>query len=186
MGGYMLKPVGCRVLFSDRFILRPFKVSDSEMMYHFYLKDPEVCKYLEFNPYKNSYEVYKSVLSYLPRYKDPFYFHWAIEDKLNGYVIGSVSIHNINHLNLSGELGICISKLYWNKGVGKEVLSLVMEHGRKDIGIKQFYAYYLEGNISSRRLLKSLGLKEDNKNNKKIVKNGQLLDIYCLKLGYFN
>ena len=176
----MLKPLGSRILITERFILRPFKIQDCEMMYYFYLSDPIVCKYLEFNNYQNIQDVYNTLVMYINNYRDLFYFHWAIEEKTTGNVIGSVSIHNLNFNNLTGELGICLSRYYWKRGIGKEVLSKVMMYGFNEIGIKQFQAYYLEGNEASKALLKALGLKDNPKLTKRIKKKGAYYTAYCL------
>ena len=178
----MLNPIGSQILETKRFILRPFLLRDANMMYHFYLNDPFVCEYLEFEPYKTVEDVYKIVQVYVSNYHNPFYFHWAIVDKNNGYVIGSTSIHNIRHLEKSGELGICISRLYWKKGVGKEVLNRLIDYSLKDIGIVNLYAFYIEGNISSQKLLFSIGMEPYPRLNNYIVKKNEIRPLICMKL----
>lgn len=178
----MLQPLGSRILHSDRFILRPFVLEDTEMIFRSYLSDKDVCKFLEFNEYKSKEDVYQSLLINISRYQDPYYFHWAIVDKRNGFVIGSTSIHNINHCLLYGELGICLSKYYWHQGVGKEILSLIMDYGMQYIGFKHYQAFSFEENIVSRRLLLSLGLKESPENDRFLWKNGVKYRIKCLKI----
>jgi ribosomal-protein-alanine N-acetyltransferase len=181
----MLRPLGSKIIYSERFVLRPFSIYDGQMMYSLYLSDPEVCKYLEFNAYSSVDEVNKSLMTYILNYRNPFYFHWAIVDKTNGYVIGSASIHNINFNSRCGELGICISRYYWHKGVGKEVLSTIMEFGVKEVGFIEYEAYYMDGNVASMNLLKSFGFYESYDSNKIMIKNDNKFLIKKLKIKYF-
>jgi len=178
----MLNPIGTQILYTDRFILRPFRYEDAYSMYYFYLSDKDVCEYLEYEAYKNIKDVYSMLSVNIQKYKNPLYFHWAIVDKRNGYVIGSTSIHNINQNMLSCEIGICLSKLYWKKGVGKEVLSKIIEYAKYQIGFKELYAYYMEGNENSKYLLKSLGMEKIVKFDTHILKNGVIKKLFCLKL----
>lgn len=180
----MLLPLGSKILYTKHYILRPFIYNDAQMMY-FYLSDSEVCKYLEFNPVLNINQVYKEISVYLENYHNPFYFHWAIVDKTNGFVIGSTSIHNIDQYLQSGELGICLSRLYWRKGVGKEVLGKLMEFGVKEVGFKEFKAFYIEGNDASKYMLKGLGFNEKIKKERIFKKNGVNLIVKGLKIRYF-
>lgn len=181
----MINPIGSRVIYTERFILRPFVMSDAEMMLHFYLKDPYVCKYLDYEPYKDINEVYNTIKIYIQNYQNPFYFHWAIVDKRNGYVIGSTSIHNINHQTRDGEIGICLSRLYWGRGVGKEILSRVIEFAKKEVWINDIYGFYAEGNEASRRLMISLGMKEYAARDYLITKQGKKFEVKCLVLKTF-
>ncbi len=178
----MINPIGSKVMLTKRFILRPFVLSDAPMMFNFYLKDPDVCKYLEYEPYKNINEVYDMIKIYILNYQNPFYFHWAIVDRRNGYVIGSTSIHNVNSQTNEGEVGICLSKLYWKIGVGKEVLTTVIEFAKKEVGINDLYGFYMQGNVASERLMKSLGMREYSLRDYSIVKRGKKTKVKCLKL----
>lgn len=149
-------------------------------MFYFYLSDKDVCEFLEYEPYQSINEVYAMLEISLQRYRNPFYFHWAIVDKQNGYVIGSTSLHNINQK--SCEIGICLSKLYWHKGVGKEVLSKVIEYAKYNVGFEDIYAYYIEGNTNSEHLLIKLGMERHKEKDTKITKKGIIKKLFCVKL----
>jgi len=51
-------------------------------------------------------------------------------------LIGNVGLIDINHIHGSAEIGIFIGdKSYWNKGYGKEALSLLIDYSYKKLNL---------------------------------------------------
>lgn len=119
----MLNHKGTMSLETERLKLRKFNQEDAEDMYNNWASDAEVTKYLTW-PTHSSIEVTKRVVGmWIDDYENGEYYQWAIELKETGQVIGSISLMNIdNHIG-NCEIGYCIGKEFWNKGIVTEAFS---------------------------------------------------------------
>lgn len=88
---------------------------------------------------------------------------WAIEHKKSQKVIGSISIWNINLEQQTGELGYGIIPEYQSKGLMKEALSCVVEHGFVVMKLRILEAYTEENNIKSIKLLEGCNFTETSR-----------------------
>lgn len=50
------------------------------------------------------------------------HYQWAIEFKETGEIIGNIGLLEINKNDENCEVGYCIGKTFWNKGIMTEVL----------------------------------------------------------------
>ena len=60
-----------------------------------------------------------------------------------------------------------------------------MDFGVKEVGFIEYEAYYMDGNVASMNLLKSLGFYESYDSNKIMIKNDNKFLIKKLKIKYF-
>ena len=73
-----LNHVGTRTLKTTRLVLRPFCLSDAQVMFDNWASDSDVTKFMMWEPHA-SVEVTQSILeSWMPLYEKPDYYHWAI------------------------------------------------------------------------------------------------------------
>lgn len=178
----MLNPLGTKIINTPRTILRPFREEDIIPLYHNYGSKPEVTKYLNWEVYKNIEQASFVVHSFIKGYSNPYYFNWAIIDKKNQMLIGSVSVHHIDLENDCGELGICISPLYWKQGIGYEVLSYIVEFAFKGIGVKRLESKVHVDNTASNALMKKIGMNLEGTLRKALKKNNKYYDINIYSL----
>ncbi len=82
-----------------------------------------------------------------------------------GRLIGYADIAKIQ--NESAEVGIAIGEsALWGKGLGTKVLTLLMDYGKEELGLKLFQAETNEVNDRSRRMLEKAGFHQiDMKGN---------------------
>lgn len=119
----MLNHKGTMSLETERLKLRKFNQEDAEDMYNNWASDAEVTKYLTW-PTHSSIEVTKRVVGmWIDDYENGEYYQWAIELKETGQVIGSISLMNIDNHIENCEIGYCIGKEFWNKGIVTEAFS---------------------------------------------------------------
>lgn len=109
---------------SERFYLRRFVKEDAIMMYENWASDPEVTKYLTWNPHQNLDET----IAYLDFVINTKQTNFAIVDKKTKEVIGSIANVKENVDYSFCEVGYCLSKKYWNQGVMTEVLTAYLEY----------------------------------------------------------
>ncbi len=173
----MLNHIGTKSLETNRLILRRFKMEDAQDMYNNWASDNEVTKYLTW-PTHTNIDVSKQVLAiWIEQYNDLQKYEWAIELKETGSVIGSIGLLNIDNQNENCEIGYCIGRLYWGKGITAEAAKAVINFGLKEVGFQRITGRHDCENTASGRVMQKCGLTHEgvlrkiNKNNK-----GELVD----------
>ena len=144
------------ILKTQRLVLRPWKESDAECLYHF-AKNPKIGPIAGWPPHKNveeSLEIIKTIFSKKETYAI------TIEDK----AIGSIALlfyPNTNHYwkDKGVELGYWIGEEYWGQGLTVEACQELIRHGFEDLNINKIYASFRDENHQSKRVLEKLGFK---------------------------
>jgi len=136
---------------TERLILRRFGISDLQDLYD-YLSDPDV---VEYEPYKTMTMIeVKSDLEYRISTDEMI----AVELKSNQKVIGNIYLGKRDFESL--EIGFVFNKDYWGKGYAKESCKKLMELAFSS-GIHRMYAECDPQNISSWKLLETLGFRRE-------------------------
>ena len=86
-----MEHIGTKPLETERLILRPFVQEDAAPMFHNWASDPEVTRFLTWPTHSDISVTIATINSWVKRYDDPAYYHWAIELKALGEPIGSIS-----------------------------------------------------------------------------------------------
>jgi [ribosomal protein S5]-alanine N-acetyltransferase len=155
----MLKHTGTKIIETERLILRPFKEEDAADMYNNWASDDEVTRYLSW-PTHSDIEVSKKVLKmWIDEYSSQENYNWAIEIKENGSVIGSIALMNIDNNIENCEIGYCVSKSCWNKGIMTEAFSTVINFAFKEPGFERITGRHHVDNAASGRVMEKCGLK---------------------------
>lgn len=173
----MITHTGTKVMETSRLILRPFKLSDAKMMYHNWACDDEVTKYLTWPTHSDVF-VTKTILQmWVDGYNDQEFYQWAIELKESGEVIGSLSLFGINNHDENAEVGYCIGREYWNKGIVSEAFNALIKLAFEEIGFARLTARHDVLNPASGRVMEKCGLTYEG-TLRKISKNqsGELVD----------
>ncbi len=121
-----MNKTGTQRIETPRLILRRFRIEDAGEMYRNWASDPEVTRFLTW-PVHTSAEVTESLLrEWTARYADGGYFNWAMESKETGEVIGNISVVRLNETTEAADIGYCMSRAFWGRGLMPEALSSVI------------------------------------------------------------
>lgn len=149
---------GTKRLETDRLILRRYTESDAEPMYTNWASDPEVSKFLTW-PTHASVEVTKSLVTdWITRYENPNYYNWVIELKENGEVIGNISGVEVIEKIEAIEIGYCMGKAWWGRGIMPEALRAVMNYLFEEVGMNRVCARHDVNNPKSGRVMQKAGM----------------------------
>jgi ribosomal-protein-alanine N-acetyltransferase len=173
----MLNHLGTIKLETERLILRRFEKEDYKEMFENWASDPEVTKYMTWPTHKNHYVTQDVLKTWTESYFHNDYYQWAIYIKEDDAVIGSISIMNIDEINLNCEIGYCIGRKYWNRGITTEAFNALIKLGFEKIGFERITARHDVDNIASGKVMEKCGLKYEG-TLRKILKNnkGKLVD----------
>ena len=183
-----MKHRGTKKLETDRLILRRFVIEDAEDMYNNWASDPEVVKYLTW-PAQSDIEGTKALLTeWIPKYENDDYYMWAVEYKENGELIGNISVVRFNEASESADVGYCMNRGLWGKGIMPEALKAVIDFLFDEVGLNRVAACHDTNNPGSGRVMAKAGmiregvLRQAGKNNNgicdevwySIIKSGRL------------
>lgn len=152
---------GTQTIETDRLILRRFTIDDAEDMYNNWASDPEVTKFLTW-PTHSSVDVSRYVLNdWVPHYEEGDYFNWAMELKENGQVIGNISVVEVKERAEAADMGYCMSRAYWGRGLMPEALKAVMDYLFDVVGLNRVAACHDVNNPKSGRVMDKAGMKRE-------------------------
>ena len=83
------------VLETERLVLRRMKRSDADDMFE-YASDPEVTRYLLWEPHADPRQTARYLAFIQSRYKSGEFFDWAVTDKRTGKMIGTCGFTRFN------------------------------------------------------------------------------------------
>jgi len=86
---------------------------------------------------------------------------FAITLREQGYLIGCISLENINRTYESAEIGYWIGKHYWRKGYCTEAAEAVVKYGFEVLGLNRIFAMHMTRNPRSGRVMQKIGLKHE-------------------------
>ena len=154
-----MNKTGTQRIETHRLILRPFRIEDAEDMFSNWASDPEVTRFLTW-PTHTDADVSRAVLnSWIPQYEDGSFFNWAIEWKENGSVIGNISVVRLIEETETADIGYCMSREYWGRGIMPEALRAVTDYLFDTIGVNRVTACHDVNNPKSGRVMQKAGLK---------------------------
>ena len=174
--------LGTRIIYTNRCILRRFELRDSLLVFNSYMSDKNIAKYLLNDEHKSVYETELLIREFIKNYNNLGYYNWVIVDKVNFYIIGTISLHEVDILNDKVEIGIIISSNYQNKGYAKEVLNRVINFAFFDLNVHRIEAKVMINNYNSNKTFKSLGFIYEGTIHSCVKKNLKYYDVnlYCL------
>jgi RimJ/RimL family protein N-acetyltransferase len=134
--------------------LSPINVNDAEKFTE-WLNDMEVIKHFSLYPNIISLENEREILTILSKEHN-----YSIIDMERNELIGNCGFLGIDHINQTAEIGIFIgNKTFWNKGYGKEALSLLIDYGFKALNFHNIMLRVYENNKGAVRCYEKIGFK---------------------------
>lgn len=174
-----MNKIGTKKLETARLILRRFTVDDAADMYQNWASDPEVTKYLTW-PCHTSVEATAGLLKkWVQSYEDGSVFQWAIALKETGAVIGSIAAVKLDETIDSVEIGYCMSRRYWGRGIMPEALRVVMNYLFDEALINRIAAIHDVNNPKSGRVMQKAGMLKEGVLRQAGRNNQGVCDLVC-------
>lgn len=157
----MLIHKGTQKIRTKRLLLRKYEMADAEQMFKNYATDPDVSKFLNWDPYENLEEVKAFLIDAIEEYKNPNTYHWAIESE--GEMIGGISAFNIIDRDSVCEVGYCLAKAYWNQGIISEALDAVLKYLFQEVNMHRIMAKHDVDNPASGKVMQKCSMTYEGK-----------------------
>lgn len=163
---------------TDRLLLRRFVIEDAFAMFKTWANDSDVTTYLTWQPHGNIEVTTEILKTWLRGYDDAKTYNWAITLKEKGRAIGSIAVVDFSFEYDRCEVGYCIGKDYWGKGIMTEALSGVLRYLLKTVGFNRVQAYCHIENTASGKVMQKAGMNYEGC-LREYVKNKQGLYVDC-------
>jgi ribosomal-protein-alanine N-acetyltransferase len=164
---------------TDRLILRPFELSDTEPLFKIILSDPEVARFMLYDVCPTLEAAYKRVDDWLNYFNSDVPGAWglfAVELQSSGELIGTIDFSETDKDARSAEAGYQFGKAWWGKGYATEALRAVISHCFENVGLKRIWANYDPRNPGSGKVMQKAGMFYEGTLRQCAVRKGELVD----------
>ena len=174
-----MNQLGSRVLTTQRLRLRPFCATDAEQAFSGWMSDPGVTKYLSWERHESIFFTRQLLAAWAQEAKLLTTYRWAIVWRETGVVIGDISVPIADMRSQWAEVGYCLSRAYWGKGIMTEALSAVIDFLIGKVGFLRIEAKHATENIASGRVMEKCGMRPEGVLRKgyRLLSPGELVDI---------
>ena len=152
---------GTRTIETHRLILRRFREEDAQEMFENWASDPEVTRYLTWPAHADVSVTRRVLADWIPRYEDGLYFQWAMQLKENGSLIGSIAAVQVDERTEAAEIGYCMGRKYWGRGLMPEALRAVADYLFDTVGVNRAWARHSVMNPKSGRVMAKAGMRKE-------------------------
>ena len=168
--------LGTKRIETERLILRRFTMDDAEDMYKNWAGDDVVTKYLTW-PTHSNVDVSKYVIGMWEKEYDFLYnYQWCIEFKEIGEAIGSIGVVNLKEKINAVEVGYCIGKRFWGKGITSEAFSALITFFFEEIQVDRVESRHDSNNPASGKVMLKCGLIKEGIRRQGDINNTGICD----------
>ncbi len=150
--------LGTQSLETKRLILRPFTEADAPAMFRNWASDPLVTEYLIWPAYTAESDVADYLRSVVKQYERADCYEWAIVLKELGEPVGSIGVVNLREMIEAAEIGYCIGRRWWRRGIVPEAVTAVMRFLFEQVGVNRIEAKHDVRNPASGTVMKKCGM----------------------------
>lgn len=155
----MLTHKGTQTIETDRLILRQAHTGDAIPMFRNWASDADVTRFLTWPAHENV-DITKCVLnSWITGYDKDDFYQWLIVLKETGEPIGSISVVELNEGVEKAEIGYCIGKAWWHRGIVTESTKAVIDFLFAEVGMNRIEARHDPRNPHSGAVMKKCGMQ---------------------------
>lgn len=174
----MLKHGGSLIIHTKRLVLRPYLPGDAQAMFDNWASDPEVTRYLSWQPHSELTVTEDIITQWVESYQSDCVYHWGIT--MEGELIGDISVVQWNERHEACELGYCLSRRYWGQGIMTEAVQSVMRYLFDRVGFHRIAIRHDIENPASGRVMQKAGLHYEGCLKDALKRpDGSFADICC-------
>ena len=144
---------------TGRLILRRFTHDDAGNMFHNWANDPEVSKYMTWQPHGDVLVTKNFLGLRVPCYEKPDYYDWAVETKEGGVLIGSIGAGRSRDDIRMVHIGYCIGRPWWHRGYTSEALAELIRFFFDEVGVNRIESAHDPQNQNSGGVMIKCGMQ---------------------------
>jgi RimJ/RimL family protein N-acetyltransferase len=141
---------------TERLVLHKPYMEDAVAIFHGWVQDKEVTRYLTWRPHQRLAQTQKFIQSCLSAWEYETHFPYIITLKETGEVIGMID-PRIEGPKMG--IGYVAARAYWGKGYMPEATRTLIDWAFQQPSIYRVYATTDVENVASRRVLEKVGMQ---------------------------
>ena len=106
---------------------------------------------------------------------------FVVAAQSNDQVLGYVQVVNINAMNGTGELGICIGPDAQGSGYGEAAVKLLQQYLQRTFGMRKLVLHVSADNKKAVSFYTKLGFDEVGRMRRHFLKNGEYTDVLIME-----
>ena len=168
------------VMIGEKVYLRPLEPEDIDRGWLEWINDPRISGNLNSPGYPTTRE---DLMKYIEDSKPPNAVMFAICDKQDDRYIGNARISQIDRQHKKCTYGRLIGDMTQRgKGVGSEVLFLILKYAFINLGMNRIYTVVFSDNQASIRSNEKAGMKQEGTLRQAFYKNGSYKDVIVVSM----
>lgn len=169
---------GTQILESERLVLRPYMIEDVQAMFDNWASRPENVTYVTWPAHESVDFTRRLLTEWVASYEKSDFLHWviALKDQPD-FVIGDISVIDINQSAQSCELGYILSQDYWGQGLMTEALQTIIAFLFEQVQCNRILAIHATENPASGRVMEKAGMQYEGTFRQAVNLKGRLVDV---------
>ena len=164
-------------LATSRLLLRPFQPADAAALSHI-AGDRAIADTMISIPYPYPREqAIASIETQSSELRGGRAFHFAMTLLSGQFLIGSISLRDIEREHSQAELSFWVGKPWWGRGYAKEAGAAVVGFGFDDVDLNRIYAHHMIRNPAAGAVMRALGMRREGLLRERVRKWGVFEDV---------
>ncbi len=168
--------VGVPSLYTQRLLLRAPRLSDAADVF-FYSQDPEVARYVLWDPHLNIGESRDFLRSLIRKNREGGPKTFIIEEKYGGRAVGTIGFVWLDQENQSCEIGYSLARPCWNKGYMTEALQRLIRYAFETLGLNRIEGQHDVRNPASGAVMRHAGMRCEGLLRQRLFCKGDFSDV---------
>lgn len=165
----------------ERVSLRAIEPDDLDR-YLVWVNDPEVTRWLSLR-YPIGRDGEREILGRLTRAGGYEHAAFAVDDRVTGEHLGTVSLFDTKAESRVAELGIFLgAKERWGEGIGYDALMTLLRFGFWEMNLRRVELSVLDGNVRAKALYERVGFEEVGRRPGHWYKHGSAIDDFVMSI----
>ncbi len=143
-------------LYTERLLLRPITEKDVFAVFHGWMQEEEVSRYMYRKASKDIRDAEDFVHFEREKIPDGGWYRWLIADKQTEKVLGNCLIY-YDEEQKSWDISYNLAKEFWGRGYATEAMRAVMRFAVEELLITECIAVHARENPASGRVIEKLG-----------------------------
>ena len=157
--GRIVKGRTTPTLDAERLILRSLAEGDSKALLD-QLSNPDFTAFFDTDPIRGEVEALRLLRHWAEEARRGNALHWGVEPKDGSAgLIGCCGLRRLERNRHAAIVSYGLLPEFWGRGLGREVLTLLLGHGFDAWHLRRIEAWTLPGNLPSERLLRQHGFR---------------------------
>ena len=149
---------GTQQIETPNLILRRVSIDDVDAMFRNWAADREVTKFLSWPPHESVEKTRMLLDIWSKDYEHENFYQWFIVLKEIGEPIGNISVVGLEDDIASAEIGYCIGRFWWGRGIVAEALTAVIKYLFDEVGMNRICACHDPKNPNSGAVMRKCGM----------------------------